>query len=40
MSAGSGESSSREASKRFDVSELVERVRELRTRFDEFRGRL
>ena len=25
---------------RFDVSELVDRIRDLRRRFDEFRGRL
>lgn len=31
---------SREKEARFDISELTERIRELRQRFDEFRGRL
>jgi hypothetical protein len=31
---------SQQKSKQFDVAELSDRVRGLRTRFDEFRGRL
>lgn len=40
MSAAKGEPAREKGGKRFDVTELAERVRELRTRFDEFRGRL